>query len=254
MALQMNDYGSTDESPSGFNLEEWKTMGVEALNEGKVIGLALFSEGKEYVESLATGSTGLKYMSVLGGSAMVVSSILGAIFRSGIFHMLCQVYLAIFGAAICCMELEQGPFAKDEYKVLLKTYCHFLVTLYGRAAFYVFCATMLFMQWPFVFDLATGVYMAILSFVYIKAGHSAMKKMKALSMRDEGFYRTLFEKHDQDHDGFLNQGELQSLFGDTENGHLDVTESQAAMLTIDSTGEGKVSLRDFLDWYTAAEP
>ena len=51
------------------------------------------------------------------------------------------------------------------YQEFVEEYFHFVFNFYGRALFYVFCATLLLLQWPFVPDMIVGVYMTYVAYL-----------------------------------------------------------------------------------------
>ena len=59
-------------------------------------------------------------MSLVGGVGMFVVSAMGLVLRSGLFHSLIQIYLAIFGLVICALEMKDGYFSgHPEYKAFV---------------------------------------------------------------------------------------------------------------------------------------
>lgn len=241
-------YGATDESQP-LNQERLKAIGNQLVAEGTQIGFALFQQGKNYADSVSNAPKGLSYLSTLGGMCMMVTAVLGLMWRSGTVKSLVQVYFFIFGGTILVLEMSHGMFAKPEYKAFLHEYFHFVFTLYGRGLFYIFCTSLLLAQWPFVPDVLVGLFMGFLSVIYTMVGLKSQAKLKKMSIANDEEASAMFVQHDVNKDGLLDRDEFKALLATLE---IEMTEQEtdAAMLSIDKQSKGSITSEEFLDFYT----
>uniref|UniRef100_A0A7S2ARP6 EF-hand domain-containing protein n=1 Tax=Octactis speculum TaxID=3111310 RepID=A0A7S2ARP6_9STRA len=233
-------YGTTENPESGL-----KEVGEKLMEESHVMGLVILEQGKSQMRMITDGPKGLGYLSLIGGLAMVVCSVLGILFRTGPLKIITQVYLAIFGLAILTVELKKGPFSS--YEAFISEYFLFMYGLYGRAMFYVFCSTLLLAQWPFFPDFVCGCYLGFLAFVYVTAGLASSKKLTHELTEDQ--LEEKFKEHDTDQDGRLSTEEFTALCQDLDI-EMNLKQIEAAMLMIDSTHVGTINKEDFMRHFT----
>eukprot|EP00618_Florenciella_parvula_P014764 CAMPEP_0119487632 /NCGR_PEP_ID=MMETSP1344-20130328/13656_1 /TAXON_ID=236787 /ORGANISM="Florenciella parvula, Strain CCMP2471" /LENGTH=250 /DNA_ID=CAMNT_0007522505 /DNA_START=39 /DNA_END=791 /DNA_ORIENTATION=+ len=237
-----SDYGSTESTPTQFD-----KIAKDLMSEGLSIGKALAEQGKGYYEEMKAAPKSLYFMSLVGGVGMFVVSAMGLVLRSGLFHSLIQIYLAIFGLVICALEMKDGYFSgHPEYKAFVAEYFHFVFTFYGRAVFYVFCATMLLGQFPYMPDMIVGLYMAFLAGMYITMGFKSSKKLKELKIQGEEEAKSVFGTYAQD--GVLDKvsfGELLSKMGF----EFSEQEIDAALMMIAGETKDTISEDEFVSWH-----
>lgn len=238
------DYGATGET-----VPQYQKVMNDLLSEGMSIGKALAEQGVGYYEEMKGAPKSLYFMSLVGGMGMFVVSAMGLVLRSGLFHSLIQIYLAIFGLVICAVEMKEGYFTSHpEYKSFVGEYFHFILTFYGRAVFYVFCATLLLGQFPYMPDMIAGIYMAGLAGLYIYMGMKSAKKLKDVKLASEDEASALFAKYAAD--GSLGMEGFTELL---KNRGFDFTEQEvdAAIMMIAGETQDTISEEKFLAWHRA---
>jgi len=242
MEGQSDTYGSTDSTPSRFEAQM-----KDLMSEGLSIGKAIAEQGKGYYEEMKAAPKSLYFMSLVGGMGMFVVSAMGLVLRSGLFHSLIQIYLGIFGLVICALEMKEGYFTSHpEYKAFVAEYFHFVFTFYGRALFYVFCATLLLGQFPYLPDMVVGLYMAFLAGMYLFMGFSTSKKLKELKLQGEEEAKSVFNTYAEG--GVLDKttfGELISKQGF----EFKEQEIDAAIMMIAGETKETVTEEEFIAWH-----
>lgn len=230
-------YGSTG---------QYEKLAKDLMSEGQSIGKALVEQGKTYYEDMKTAPKSLYFASLVGGMGMFVVSAMGLVLRAGLFHSLIQIYLAIFGLVICALEMKEGYFTyHPEYKAFICEYFHFVFTFNGRALFYVFCATMLLGQFPYLPDFIVGLYMAFLAGLYITMGMKSKKALKALNPSGEEEATSVFSEYakeeEVDKEGFV---ELLKKY------NIEITEQEvdAAVMMISGETKETITKEEFLKW------
>jgi len=126
-------------------------------------------------------------------------------------------------------------------------YFHFLFTFAGRSLGYLFCGLLTLTQWSFLGDLVVGAYMILLAVIYIRVGYSTRQKLQILRMRPEAEVMALLRTHDADRDGKLNSLEMARLLRSFDI-EWSPQEVEVAMLTMDTSGTGCVTVEDMSLW------
>mmetsp|Transcript_24935 Transcript_24935/g.72138 ORF Transcript_24935/g.72138 Transcript_24935/m.72138 type:complete len:268 (-) Transcript_24935:306-1109(-) len=209
-------------------------------------------------EAAKRGDMSIRALALMGGVAMVVTSILGLLGRFVTLHwlsMLMDAYLTVLGLLVILLEGKRytKKLPKKEIDGMIRKYAYFLDFIWGRGCLYFFIGSLQMAQ-ASILDISVGAYMCFVGVTYIISGRHTAKKLEGLrkSLYSEAELRRKFEAADVENRGSLNCDQFQNMlqqFGIV----LNMTEVESAFLSIEKVEDERIGFAQFVHWWTTAE-
>ena len=207
-------------------------------------------------EAAKKGDVSIRALALLGGVAMVVTSILGLLGRFVTLHWLSMVmdaYLTVLGLLVIFLEGKRYAKLPKDVDGLLRKYAFFLDFIWGRGCLYFFIGSLQMAQ-ASILDITVGGFMCFVGVTYIVSGRRTAKKLEGLrkSLFSEAELRRKFEAADVENRGSLSCEQFQNMlqqFGIV----LTMTEVESAFLSIEKLEEERIGFAQFVHWWTTAE-
>ena len=219
---------------------------------------ALIAKGElsKLGEAAKRGDMSIRALALMGGVAMVVTSMFGLLGRFVTLHwlsMLMDCYLTVFGLVVILLEGKRHANLPQEIDAMIRKYAYFLEFIWGRGCLYFFIGSLQMAQ-ASILDMSVGAYMCFVGVTYIVSGRRTAKKLEQLrkSLYSEAELRRKFEAADAENCGSLNCDQFQNLlqqFGIV----LNMTEGESAFMSIEKVEGERIGLAQFLHWWKTAE-
>lgn len=212
-------------------------------------------EQAEEVKRLASeGDFSIRLFALLGGLAMIVTSILGFIGKFVTLrwvNAIIAVYCFFFGIIMVMLEGRRIPFAKKLEGSLYK-YALFLKYVWGRGLLY-FVAGTLQISSGGLLELIVGAFVAIVGIAFIIVGRLSAKKLK--SLKTSAFSENTLRAEFTDAAGgasHVNMVQFKVLC-DSLNVDLNRRELEATWMEVEKADRDEVTFREFKIWWDGAD-
>lgn len=225
--------------------------GLDIASMGKAASFVNEQVGK--VRQMATeGPLSFRVLAFLGGVAIIITSVLdllGEIFHLSVIKAVVSVYTFIFGVFICILEGRTFVPETLKYQRKIVSLAKFLKFVWGRGIFYFFAGSLHFSQMGFL-NMVSGGFVCFVGIISIITGWSTASKLKQMreSLSTQSALNEKFNRHDDDHDGFMDSTNFAEFVKDMGL-ELDHNELVAAFATIDKDDDEKISLEDISLWW-----
>jgi hypothetical protein len=253
-AQQTASVAAPEEERESKPLMETVTQNVEmALAAANVSGATEYmTKQMDSLKAMSSkGPMTFRVMALTGGVAMVFQCAMGSLgklFSFSPLGALIEIYCGIFGVMTVILEAQDYAFLKS-FRATLNENAKFLTKTWGRGLFYFFAGSLMFSQFN-LFDMLIGGWMCFTGFTSVIVGAATANKLTDLkkSMASESFVKKLFNEMDADSSGTLDSVELAALCKSLGS-PLDHNELVAALTTMDTSGDGKISYEEFYEWW-----
>lgn len=219
-------------------------------NAGKAASYAK-DQAARLQKMASDGNMSIRLMGLIGGIAMMASSVLGFvgnILSLKFFNAVIEVYTFLLGIVIIIIEGNRCPIPATFQENLFK-YAMFLKFVWGRGCLY-FVAGSLEMSQLNVVDFSVGAFMCFVGVIYIIVGRKTAKKLSELhkSMFSEHTLKAKFDEADTNNTGSLDENQFKTL-AESLGMELSKVETSTAFIEIDKNNDGQISFDDFALWW-----
>lgn len=209
----------------------------------------------EFKKFADEGNWSWKIAGALAGASIMFYSVTSVLYHLTGFSPATAVidcYLFLFGLLAVLLEYKEISFTKY-YLDLLRREALFLYRPYGRALFYIFIGVLVLATGG-ILGLLIGTFVTAVGVFVFYASRDAVKRLEQLklSIHDDHEIAQKFKQYDTDNNGFLDTKELAALC-QALGTKLTIHELEAAILLLDSNGDGKISFNEFQDWWKGKE-
>jgi len=201
-------------------------------------------------KAVQDGNFSLRLLALLGGLALVISSVLGILQRVltlNIFSALIELYTLVGGIIILVLESRQLHLP-ERFLYNLYKYALFLKFVWGRGCLYFVLGTLQFVQGDLL-DIAVGASVMFIGGLYIYSGQQAAEKLQDVrkNLFSEQTLRSKFQEADREGDGNLTKEEFQGLVSGL-GVDLNRREIEAAYMHL-SQASGSLTFDRFREWW-----
>eukprot|EP01041_Mallomonas_annulata_P005298 gene5298-10596_t len=235
-------YGSVQVDEAAMKLVQKEAVNAIQFSQQKMADL------KKYVED---GHYSWKACGFLAGILLILNGFLSfsyEIMRLSPLMAILNLYLIIFGLVLVILEYKEKTLSK-RFQDIIRTEALFLYRPYGRGAFYTFCGTILVCKGGII-SFFIGIFVSGLGIVLFLAGRQAIATLESYrgTLFDEKTISAKFNEFNKDKSGSLDSSELAKLCV-ALGSPLTYDQLEAAVLLLDSNGDGVVEYKEFLEWW-----
>lgn len=229
-------------------------MGAAASPEGQQAQKALEfgrKEINEIVKYAEEGDWTWKLLGMFGGLAMMGVgglTFMGDFFLFNYFGAILDVYIILFGLLTVVLEYKDSILPKS-WVEQIKVEARFVYKPYGRAVLYMFFGVLLVSQEKFLYT-CIGLYLIVIGGLvayYAGQASAALESFKDKKLSSWQLERE-YNRADKNKNG-LSASELAKIVC-SHGSSLGINEMESAIALLDKDGNGKISYKEFHDWYT----
>jgi len=218
-----------------------------------------FAQGQfEQVQELASkGSVSIRLCAILGGLALIVTSVLGFLQRFVSFRWvgaILNIYTFGLGCVMILLEGKQSSTLGDLESSLYK-YALFVKYVWGRGILYFIAGTLEMSQSGVnAWELLVGIFVMLVGIAFIVVGRRASSKLDELR-RKQFSPQTLQSEFYTASQGttHINIIQFRTLLQNLDIEHLDSREWETAFLQVEKADRDKVSFSEFQQWWNAGK-
>jgi len=253
----------TNTTPNGaipapsFLPNAFVSMGA-ATAAARATAAGSFAQGQfEQVQLLASeGSISIRLCAILGGLALIVTSVLGFTQRFVSFHWVGAIlglYTLGLGCIMILLEGKQSSFLGDLESNLYK-YALFVKYVWGRGILYFLAGTLEMAQAGIgivnAWELLVGIFVMLVGIAFIVVGGRAASKLDGLrckqfspqTLQSEFYIASEGTAH-------VNITQFRALLQNLDVEQLDSREWETAFLQVEKTDRDAISLDEFQHWW-----
>mmetsp|Transcript_7034 Transcript_7034/g.10393 ORF Transcript_7034/g.10393 Transcript_7034/m.10393 type:complete len:286 (+) Transcript_7034:45-902(+) len=246
--------GGVDVDTKAIKAAAAAVLTKENADKAKVFAKAQYDKLKKIASD---GNMSLTFLALVGGVAMMVTSIMGVVGRFltlSWIGALFDVYIFFFGVLVVFLEWKKFP-GRDKYNMVIHTYFHFLDYIWGRGVLYFVAGSLQFSLFGLL-DLAVGGFMCFVGILYIIVGKIAHTKFVNAkeAMLSEHTIAAKFNEADVEDKGSINLEQFE-IMTKSLGMELEKREVEIAFLEIPkvSDKEDRITLESFKNWWTKAD-
>ena len=189
---------------------------------------------------------------LISGIIMIVlgsMDVLNHLSRISPFDAIIDVYIVMAGFIAILLE-HRNQMLTREYLLILEREARFLCRPFGRACFYLFVGTLL-VSIGGILGFLGGLFIIIVGIAVLTGSRTSYQVLKQLQQEqyNKETITAKFYEYDKNRSGYLDSAEVSSLctsLGTT----LSRNELESALFILDKNGDGKISLAEFLIWWS----
>jgi len=222
---------------------------VLTKENAETAGLFLKEQTLHLTQMASNGDLSLRLLAMLGGLAMVATSVmgfLGHVLTLAFVKAVIDMYTLFLGMVVLVLEGRQLPFPPSLEQGITK-YALFLKFVWGRGCLYFVAGTLQLAQHS-LFDLVSGGFMCFVGVTYIIVGQQTAQKLAELRNTSEETLKSKFAEADLERSGTLTQSQFQNMTRSI-GVELNLRETESAFLQLGKNENDELTYEECQTWW-----